>query len=109
MLIHSVFFWLTDETRSDGTEAFERALRELAKLDLIQAAYVGIPAGTAPRPVTDHSFDYSLILHFENLADHDTYQNHPAHLAFVEQNKDKWSTVKVRDSEVIADGEKEEF
>ena len=34
----------------------------------------GKPAASEERPVTDHSFSYSLHLRFKNMADHDHYQ-----------------------------------
>jgi hypothetical protein len=107
MLIHSVYFWLTDEARASGTAEFEQALRDLVTLDLIRDAYIGTPAKTAPRPVTDNSFDYALILHFADQAAHDAYQDHPHHDAFVTQNKDRWARVQVRDTESAETAETE--
>jgi hypothetical protein len=52
------------------------------------------------RPVNDREFDVGLHVVFRTMADHDAYQKHPRHLAFVEENKPTWKKVRVFDSEV---------
>ncbi len=98
MMIHSVYFWLKEEAKSQRAE-FETALADLVKIDVIGEAHYGTPAGTAERPVTDHSFDYSLILQFPSQAEHDVYQDHADHHVFVNQCKDMWERVLVMDTE----------
>lgn len=100
-MIHKVFFWMTDDARETKKEEFEQALQALISIDLIKDAYVGTPAPTEVRPVTDNTFDYSIDLHFANQADHDAYQVHPEHDVFVAKCKDWWSQVKVYDSALI--------
>ena len=53
------------------------------------------------RDVVDNSFDYALILHFDDLAGHDAYQSHPRHVQMLEEHRDKFTKVVVHDSEVI--------
>ena len=97
-MIHSVYFWLKDEAK-DRRKEFEAALGELVKIPEIKQAHWGVPAGTEERPVTDHSFDYSLVLSFETQEKHDVYQDHPDHHVFVNQCKDLWSKVVVYDTD----------
>jgi hypothetical protein len=52
------------------------------------------------REVNDRDFDVALHLIFESRKAHDTYQTHPQHLKFIEENKHLWSTVRVFDSNV---------
>ncbi len=101
MLIHTVFFWLTPEAREEHREDFEGALRELLRIDRIQAGFMGTPAGTERRPVTDHSFDFSIHLHFESQEDHDVYQDDVEHHRFVERCRAWWEKVVVYDSEGV--------
>ncbi len=100
MMIHSVYFWLKDE-KKDECGRFEEALRALVKIPEIQLGHFGKPAPTAERPVTDHSFDYSLILTFASKEAHDAYQVHPDHDVFVDGCKDLWAKVVVYDSELL--------
>ena len=68
-------------------------------IETVASGAVGKPAATDPRPVTDHSFSYHLSLTFDSIADHDTYQVHADHDAFVENCKDLWARVLVYDSQ----------
>lgn len=98
-MIHSVYFWLTDDARGTVNADFEAALQELVTIEGIAAGHVGPPAPTEERPVTDHSFDYALVLQFASQADHDAYQVHPDHDVFVERWKSSWARVQVYDIE----------
>ncbi|MFT4642077.1 MAG: hypothetical protein ACI8T1_005423 [Verrucomicrobiales bacterium] len=100
MMVHNVYFWLKEEAKAQS-ETFETALAELVKISEIQEAKFGKPATTVERPVTDHSYSYSLILTFATQADHDVYQDHTDHHVFVNQCKDMWEKVVVYDSEII--------
>ncbi|MFY0606039.1 MAG: Dabb family protein [Cyclobacteriaceae bacterium] len=93
--IHSVYFWLKPETDISafisGTQDFLNQVPEVIQYHL------GTPAGT-PRDVVDNSYSVSLIVTFASKEDQDIYQKHPAHLDYVDKNKDKWTDVKIFDS-----------
>lgn len=93
--VHMVFFWLQDETAADefmrSTEAF------LKQVKVIKAYHLGKPAGT-PRDVVDNSYTVSLVVTFDSKEDQDLYQNHPIHVQYVEEHKDKWHKVQIYDS-----------
>ncbi|MEM7384464.1 MAG: Dabb family protein [Verrucomicrobiota bacterium] len=99
MMIHSVYFWLKEDCTEDDRKRMAEGLADLVKIDLIEHASVGRPAATAERPVTDHSFDASIILQFPDQAAHDAYQVHPDHDVFVAKCKDLWSKVIVYDTQ----------
>ncbi len=100
MMIHNVYFWLKEDAQDKQAE-MEAALRELVKISEIQEARIGTPAPTDERPVTDHSFDFSIYLTFASRADHDVYQDHTDHHVFVNQCKEYWKKVIVYDSDVV--------
>ena len=50
------------------------------------------------REVNDRDWHVGLHLVFVDKAAHDAYQDDPAHVKFVEENKPGWAAVKVFDS-----------
>lgn len=100
MMNHNVYFWLKEDAQ-DKRDEMEAALRELLKISEIKEARLGKPAATAERPVTDHSFDFNIVLTFASKADHDIYQDHADHHAFVAQCKEFWEKVIVYDTEFL--------
>lgn len=99
MLIHSVFFWLKPGLDAAQRSRFRAEVRKLAAVKTIERIYVGGPASTPARDVTEKSFDLALTIVFRDAAAHDAYQVDPIHLAFVDGNKDLWSRVQVFDSQ----------
>ena len=49
------------------------------------------------RPVNDQVFDVGLHVYFVDRAAHDVYQDHPGHIAFIEDNMANWKSVRVFD------------
>ena len=97
MLIHSVYFWFKAEVDTARAANFEDGLRSLASIELVRQGYFGRPEATPLRPVIDKSYDWALVLHFETLADHDAYQDHPVHLEFLDRFATLWEKVLVYD------------
>ena len=101
-MIHNVFFWLKQDLTSEQVETFENELIALKTIDYLEHGFVGKPAPTDERPVTDHSFSYSLTLHFKNLEDHHFYQVEcPKHKRFVDICKPFFERVIVYDTSPI--------
>ena len=97
MHTHIVFFWLDE--RAD--EAERKSLTEdcyklLEPIEIVKELRVGAPSGTS-RPIVDRTYDLAIVVTFENLADHDAYQDHPLHHEFVEKHKDYWTKCQVYD------------
>jgi hypothetical protein len=99
MLIHSVFFWLKRGVTPARRSRFSAAIRKLEKIPTVGKFYAGPPAKLAERDVTERSFDLALTIVFKDAADHDAYQVHPIHAAFVGRNKALWAKVLVFDSQ----------
>lgn len=102
-MFHTVFFWLKPELSVEERDLFERELLHLLDIPYLAQGQVGKPADTAHREgVTEHSFDYSLILEFKTMEDHDHYQSKdPDHDRFVDTCKGLWSKVRVFDSRTL--------
>ena len=95
--IHSVFFWLNEDVDESGKQQLIEDCRNLlGPISTVTFFAVGPPAGT-PREVVDNSYDVGLVVHFEDEAGHDFYQNAEAHLEFIERNREKWKRVQVYD------------
>jgi hypothetical protein len=98
MLIHSAHFWLKKNLTPADRAAFETEVKRLAKIPYLERGFVGKPAATEVRPVTDHSFDYATSLHFKTMEDHDFYQKDcKDHARFVEICKPFFERVLVYD------------
>ncbi|NJC24969.1 Dabb family protein [Neolewinella antarctica] len=97
-MIHTVYFWLDRQLTSAEVTNFVTGAKALGAAPTVQSFFGGGPADTKQRDVTDHSFDYSIHLHFASVADHEAYQVDPVHLKFVAEQAHKFATVKVYDS-----------
>ena len=92
-----------EDSPEQGGAPSESEVRLVPKISYLAAGCVGKPAPTEDRPVTDHSFDYSLSLSFKTMADHEFYQKDcPDHLRFVKNCKAFFEKVIVYDTEVLA-------
>lgn len=94
--IHSVYFWFKEGVTEAQKEAFIADTKSMKEIEVIKAMYTGTPAETF-RPIVERSYDFSVILHFENKAGHDVYQEAPLHLSMIEKHSDIWEKVMVLD------------
>jgi hypothetical protein len=97
LFIHHVYFWLKKPVTPANKEKFEKALKELMKIETIVDFHIGIPAGTS-RDVIDSSYSYSLLVTFKDSEGQDIYQPHPIHQKFIADCQDLWEKVVVYDS-----------
>jgi hypothetical protein len=97
LFIHHVYFWLKKPVTPANKEKFEKALKELMKIETIVDFHLGIPAGTS-RDVIDASYSYSLLVTFKNKEGQDIYQPHAIHQKFIADCQDLWEKVVVYDS-----------
>jgi hypothetical protein len=77
--VHHVLFWLTDKT---DKQKFVAGLHTLIPITSIRDIHIGIAADTHDGPVDD-SYDISLLILFNNKADHDAYDADPIHQSFI--------------------------
>lgn len=100
MFIHSVYFWLRDDLTDQQRAEFRDGLKQLGRIDTVRASFLGTPAGT-DRSVVDNSYHYAWIVHFDNKADHEHYQQVDVHLAFGVRCSGLWSDLKIYDCELL--------
>jgi hypothetical protein len=98
VLIHHVYFWLKEPKNEKHKNQLVNALNNLLKVETIKMSHIGFPAGTENREVVDHSYSVSFMVIFDDQKGQDTYQVHPLHVKFVEENAHLWSRVVVYDS-----------
>ena len=72
-------------------------LAMLANSEHASTGHVGKPAGT-PRDIVDNSYDYCLIVTFDDVASHEAYQVEPAHDRFRKINDRLTERVQIYDS-----------
>ncbi len=94
--VHTAYFWFNEGVSEDQLSAFYTDTEKLRDIKTVKALYYGKPANT-DRPVVEKSYDFAVVVHFENLAGHDTYQQDPIHLALLENHSGLWEKVMVTD------------
>lgn len=99
MLSHIVVFWLKEDLTDDQRSAFKEGLLSLKAIESTRGVYIGAPADTGDRPVIDKSYSLALTVLFDSIKDHDAYQVHPLHQAFVGRFAPLWSRVLIYDYE----------
>ena len=99
-LAHMVFFELAEQNEANQEKLIAACDKYLSKHEGTVYYSAGARATELDREVNDQDFSVALHIVFENKAAHDTYQTHPLHLKFIEENKELWSGVRVFDSYV---------
>jgi hypothetical protein len=98
-MIHTVYFWLKKDLSSEQRATFQQELTLLTKIPYLAQAFAGKPAAVEARSVVDLSFDFSLMIEFKTMQDHDFYQNEcKDHGRFLATCKTFWDKVVVYDS-----------
>ncbi len=97
IFIHHVYFWLKNHDSVTDRAKLIDELDKLSKVSTIRFAHIGVPANT-DRTVVEKGYAVSWLCFFDNIADEETYQNHPFHLEFIEACSSLWERVLVYDS-----------
>lgn len=98
MIVHNVYFTLTDPTFENISSLVSSCNQWLPKHDGIIFYSAGTLCNELTREVNDLDFHVALSIVFSNLAAHDAYQVSASHKIFIEQNKTGWKKVRVFDS-----------
>jgi hypothetical protein len=83
MITHVVIFWTEQANRESAVALYEGA-RKLDQIPGVKNFRCGCPV-PSPRDVVDDSFQVAISMDFDDQEAADTYQNHPDHVAFVEE------------------------
>jgi hypothetical protein len=97
-LAHIVFFTLTESNDANRAKLVAACKKYLDKHKGVVYFGVGVNAPEYDREVNDRDYDVALHLVFETAKDHNVYQTHPRHEAFIEECKGLWKKVRVFDS-----------
>ena len=97
MFTHHVFFWLKNKISDANREDLLKGLQTLAAIEPKTLIQIGVKASTN-RPVIDTSYDFSLLLIFNNLQEQENYQVDPIHQEFVKNCQHLWEKVLIYDS-----------
>lgn len=97
-IIHSVYFWLKAGITSSEEKEFLNFFNVLRKIPGVRTLYFGKPAPTTKRDVTDNTFDYNLLISFDNLEAINVYETHPDHVQAAQKYSKYWQKVQVRDT-----------
>ncbi len=100
MLSHDVFFSLTDKSPEAAARLVWACHHYLSAHDGIVHFTAGARETSLDREVNDQDFEVALHVVFADRAAHDAYQDAPGHHAFIEENSDVWTSVRVFDSTV---------
>jgi hypothetical protein len=100
MLAHNVYFSLIDRSAAARQRLIEACHRFLAPHAGIVFYAAGVLAEELRRDVNVRDFDVGLHIVFVDQSAHDRYQETPAHLQFIAENKANWKGVRVFDSVV---------
>lgn len=99
--VHTVYFWLKHPNSDAEIQAFEAHLNQFINASqYVKSKHIGTKA-SSPRDVVDSSYDYCLIVTFDNKAEQNKYQSEDVHLKFVKDAAHLWAKVVVYDSESI--------
>ncbi len=96
--VHSVYFWFKDDVSQEELATFYQDTEKLRDIKAVRAMYTGVPAAT-DRPIVERSYDFAVIVHFENLAGHDAYQSDAIHLSLLEKHSRLWEKIMITDVE----------
>ena len=96
--VHAVYFWLKKDMKQDQIKALEEGLKSLRKIESIRHLFIGKPASTN-RPIIDRTYDYALIVVFDDKPGYDIYDEHAVHDVFRNKFGKYFLKVRVYDSE----------
>jgi Stress responsive A/B Barrel Domain len=95
---HMVFFTLKDRTPAAAAKLVAACDKYLSGHEGALYYSAGTRVDDLKREVNDLDFDVALHVVFDSRSAHDSYQEAPRHLKFIEENKADWAKVRVFDS-----------
>lgn len=97
MFIHTVYFWLKENTPDAAKQQLiDDCYKYLKAVPTVKQLWSGPPAMT-PRDVVDNTYGVGLTVVLDDEPGHDLYQKHALHMEFIARNRDYWKRVQVYD------------
>lgn len=100
-VIHHVFFYLKNPKSTADRDKLIAGIKTLSEIESVRHLHVGIPADTPKRDVVESGYSVTELIFFDDLEGQSTYQSHPIHKKFVEDNGNLWKRVVVYDSATV--------
>lgn len=97
---HMVYFTLKDNSEAAKQQFVQACKKYLSGHPGTAFFAAGTLAQDLKRPVNDLDFDVALQLVFQDKGSYDKYADAPRHQQFIDENKEKWSKVRVFDAYV---------
>src|SRR5947209_3590609 len=98
MLIHTVFFWLKENSPAGERDWLIQSCNQLVgNVPTVRHLWAGAPASTPAREVIDATYSVGLTVALDDQAAHDVYQAHPLHKEFIVKHKEHWERVRIYD------------
>jgi hypothetical protein len=101
MIVHTVYFWMKKGAPKDAAKRTIQDALKYLKTPTVKELWAGPPARTTPREVVNSTYDAGLCVLFDDVKDHDAYQDDPQHQVFIKRNKKNWLRVEVYDVEAF--------
>lgn len=96
LMVHTAYFWFKESATHEQIENFKKEADGLRDIEVVEALYYGVPSATN-RSSVEKSYDFAVVVHFENLAAHDIYQSHDIHQTLLKNHSAIWERVMVTD------------
>jgi hypothetical protein len=100
LLAHDVYFTLKDHAPEAKQKLVDACKKHLSGHEGSEAFSAGVLAEDINGPVNDRDFDVALHILFKDKAALEQYLKSERHTKFLDENKDRWSKVRVLDSYV---------
>jgi Stress responsive A/B Barrel Domain len=96
VMVHTAYFWFKEDATEEQIKAFKKQSESLRDIKEVLALYYGTPSDTN-RDIVEKSYDFAIVVHFEDLAAHDRYQPNEIHQNLLNTHRPIWERVMITD------------
>jgi hypothetical protein len=101
MLAHSVYFTLHDNSADACQALIDSCYKHLFDEPGVRFGAAGLRTPSLVREVNDQDYDVALLIFFDSLEAHDSYQPCDNHQAFIAENQANFKAVRVFDFDQV--------
>ena len=99
MFVHTVLFHLKKNLLEEEINFFHSGLKELKKIKVNKATYIGTPASTSDRDLVISNYSFNLTIIFEDINGHNSYQEDKIHKNFINKFSKYWTKIEIIDAD----------